>query len=69
MEDPLTAADRDMEVMVNIAPKWVMREAVPVKEEVVRAEKEWAIEEGWDAGCIMVAEQAGPHNAHSPGPL
>ena len=69
MEDLLIAADRGMAAGINIAPKWVMREAVPAEEEVVPAEKEWAIEEEWDAGCIMAAEQVDLRNAHSPGPL
>jgi len=60
---------RGMEAGANIVPKWTLREAVPEEWEVVRVEKEWVLEEGWDVGCIMAVGKAGLRNVHSPGLL
>jgi hypothetical protein len=63
------AGDRDMVVEAGIVPKWVMRATVKEEWEVVLAEKEEAIGEEWDAGCIMAVGKAGLRNAHSLGQL
>jgi len=66
MKALLDAGDRGMAAGAGIALKWVMKAVVGGEWEGVRVEKEWAIGAGWDVGCIMVAEQADPHSAHSP---
>ena len=71
-EGLLKVGDPCMADGVNTVREWGMmtvareaKETAQVEREVVRVEREWAIEGEWGTGCIMVVGKVDRRNAHN----